>query len=732
MTTPALRQSWAEWRAFVEELDLSDGSPDVSLLHERLFRLGGKLAPRAADLQTALTTSFEALDGWITSTAQPPTELEQLRRAMTACEPGWRGLLGLTHKKTDWDEVTRAAGAAGLPSLDQQPFWTWHIQPTANRRFDLLSALRGRDHASSLALLDALLHIHEHPRGEPLFRWAREATAIHRYRTAIQTAALFRDAVVQGVLREELLAPLGWQELPGRLLALCQEVTLRFLSRLNEPVPGAAARPGKGAPAQTTKGSPARTAKGAPVREAPYRRAVPEPLPIEPSLRKITGCEGFLRAVAEEPLDLTHRLAFADWLEEKGHADRARFIRLQCEADRLPDHPLARRHLTEPSEALFQKHRAKWVGRLPAIQSFKPVDFSNFSGGLLEALNYDSWHFSPEDCTRMFALADIRILRTTSSGTSYAGMEPFLSLPFMPRVIALELNELYHEEDYSRLGGAEALAGLVHLRLGGNRLDASTARLFAQAFRLPALRSLDVYDSSLGSAGVQALVDGGVLTNLRRLRLSNSAAGYHGGLRTLASHPSVTRLEHLDLSGTYISSSVETLTLSPFLTKLTTLILDKGWLGDKKGAEILASAPSMKSLRCLSLRHSSLVNRSLQALAGSAHLAGLTVLDLSENDRISLDGVRALAESPQLTNLRALSLAGIILRTEGVQALANSPSLASLEVLDLAKCGLEAADARALLASPHLNKLAALNLSDGEIPPAVRTALRRRWPFARF
>lgn len=38
---------------------------------------------------------------------------------------------------------------------------------------------------------------------------------------------------------------------------------------------------------------------------------------------------GFLRKICEEPYEDTHRLAFADWLEENGHAGRAELIRDQ-------------------------------------------------------------------------------------------------------------------------------------------------------------------------------------------------------------------------------------------------------------------------------------------------------------------------------------------------------------------------------------------------------------------
>jgi uncharacterized protein (TIGR02996 family) len=50
---------------------------------------------------------------------------------------------------------------------------------------------------------------------------------------------------------------------------------------------------------------------------------------------------GFLRAVVARPDDDLPRLIYADWLDERGEAVRAEFIRLQCLLARSPQHPCA-------------------------------------------------------------------------------------------------------------------------------------------------------------------------------------------------------------------------------------------------------------------------------------------------------------------------------------------------------------------------------------------------------
>ena len=44
--------------------------------------------------------------------------------------------------------------------------------------------------------------------------------------------------------------------------------------------------------------------------------------------------EALFRGILDNPEDDVPRLVFADWLEEHGEADRAEFIRVQCERAR--------------------------------------------------------------------------------------------------------------------------------------------------------------------------------------------------------------------------------------------------------------------------------------------------------------------------------------------------------------------------------------------------------------
>lgn len=51
----------------------------------------------------------------------------------------------------------------------------------------------------------------------------------------------------------------------------------------------------------------------------------------------MTTREGLMAAILAAPEDDLPRLVFADWLEENGEADRAEFIRVQCQEGYVPD-----------------------------------------------------------------------------------------------------------------------------------------------------------------------------------------------------------------------------------------------------------------------------------------------------------------------------------------------------------------------------------------------------------
>ena len=72
----------------------------------------------------------------------------------------------------------------------------------------------------------------------------------------------------------------------------------------------------------------------------------------------------FISAVINNPDDDTRRLAFADWLQEQGEADRAEFVRCQIAAAKLSE---AEREASEPArraDELLDRYEELWRGRV--------------------------------------------------------------------------------------------------------------------------------------------------------------------------------------------------------------------------------------------------------------------------------------------------------------------------------------------------------------------------------
>jgi uncharacterized protein (TIGR02996 family) len=80
--------------------------------------------------------------------------------------------------------------------------------------------------------------------------------------------------------------------------------------------------------------------------------------------------DAFLADIVEHPSEDAPRLVYADWLDERGRpgdADRAEFIRLQCELVRLPDIDPRKVPLSERGRQLLAAHESAWVGELRGL-----------------------------------------------------------------------------------------------------------------------------------------------------------------------------------------------------------------------------------------------------------------------------------------------------------------------------------------------------------------------------
>src|SRR5437879_720363 len=71
--------------------------------------------------------------------------------------------------------------------------------------------------------------------------------------------------------------------------------------------------------------------------------------------------DAFLADILEHPDDDTPRLVYADWLDEHGQAERAEFIRVQCELERMPEGNPTRLALEDRAAELERGWAPTWA-----------------------------------------------------------------------------------------------------------------------------------------------------------------------------------------------------------------------------------------------------------------------------------------------------------------------------------------------------------------------------------
>src|SRR4051812_22370913 len=94
--------------------------------------------------------------------------------------------------------------------------------------------------------------------------------------------------------------------------------------------------------------------------------------------------DAFIQAVIEHPRNDTHRLVYADWLDEYGRPPeqaRAEFIRIQCQLDEEWDWGPEHQRLHDRAGELLTEYGADWLKPL----GLRPQEVE-FRRGFVEAV----------------------------------------------------------------------------------------------------------------------------------------------------------------------------------------------------------------------------------------------------------------------------------------------------------------------------------------------------------
>ena len=400
----------------------------------------------------------------------------------------------------------------------------------------------------------------------------------------------------------------------------------------------------------------------------------------------MTQEEVFLQRITQNPDDDAPRLVYADWLEERGDADRAEFIRLQCALARAaPDTPASTR-LQRRQQRLLREHEAAWRGGLPKLRG---VRWGKFWRGFVAGATVTRGPALAAAAPALFAAAPVQRLHIEALDA--AGAAGLAAIPPTARLTHLRARPT---NEYAAEGEVNAAVPLAHLP------------------QLSYLTELDLDYMGVGPAGAEALAASPYLGRLRVLTLGAGAVGE--GVRALLTSDRLASLTVLDLWNNSnitgeVLAAVDPLAVRP---RLEVLRLQGSHLRGE-GA-VLARVVGALPLRELTVSWCVLGDAGAQALAGAAGLSSLRKLDITGNE-ISAAGMGALLNASWAGGVTDWSFAGPRLDNAAAAVLAAWPGREVLTHLALTNAQVDDIAARTLAASFPWPNLQRLNLSGNQI-----------------
>jgi uncharacterized protein (TIGR02996 family) len=143
--------------------------------------------------------------------------------------------------------------------------------------------------------------------------------------------------------------------------------------------------------------------------------------------------EALFRAICDQPWEDTPRLVYADWLQENGRAERADFIRLQCEAWHLcTAYPTITEARTAASR-LLKEYGDQWHAELPEIAGVTWSDL--FVRGFVDTAWVEAKRDVRAQLDAVFAVAPVRHLIVIDFGL--AGLKALFNSEFAGRLATL-------------------------------------------------------------------------------------------------------------------------------------------------------------------------------------------------------------------------------------------------------------------------------------------------------
>ena len=461
-------------------------------------------------------------------------------------------------------------------------------------------------------------------------------------------------------------------------------------------------------------------------------------------------CESALLAAIEaEPDNDLPRLIYADWLEEHGQAERAEFIRLQCELAQMPlAHP-ERPHRHQRAEQLLYDHELRWLGEWNRARL---IDW-RFDRGMLDTIEMGPrpflWH--GQELLQREPVRRLRLNGPYGEGVAAEVIPQIIQVPHFARIRGLDLSNSHVLNDWVRALSALTLQPhLEELNLRGQPpLRDAEILLLTNSPAFARLRSLQLPRLGTHQRRFSDKMRQGALATLNDLRWPDPEEESAERSRTTLPDWLWTRgWKRLDLSlrGSVLVDASARLRESPLVAEalllratatlpsgreLTTINPRLPRLAifgepDSEATDATACYRSLTALEpnCLeSLTHHApqLTRGHFAALASLPTLGSLGECHLhSLQEPFRDDDIAPLVEASWFSQLSRLSLIGFGREPSTARRLADAPSLARLEELRVGPL----TDPRPLLRSPWLRgNLTGLGLEVTSLSAAVAEQL---------
>lgn len=304
----------------------------------------------------------------------------------------------------------------------------------------------------------------------------------------------------------------------------------------------------------------------------------------------------FVEEIRSQPLDITPRLIYADFLEEAGDP-RGEFIRVQCQLSQSSPGDPMRAALFDRERALLDKYGDLWLAPVREL-GVEGVSRTSFQGGLLERVRISTNQF-------------------LNTGAEICERSPALR--------SLQLHDL--ADFVSPLAGYSMPSQITELDLGADQLDAECLVTLAEAKWLSQIRSVDLRMNQLKDDGVIAFVSG-AWAGLQSLHLGNNGIGA-AGVQPLAVWPHLQNLKRLDLSMNPLTNLGLNFLTGASLPSLEFLNLSSCSLGSL--ASLVDADANFPSLRELIVRNNVIPPDSRNAVTLSPLGEKLTRFDTRNN-----------------------------------------------------------------------------------------------------